>query len=204
MNHRWPRAALACALALTLAACGGDSGSDDAAPPEDPAAEAETGAPAPEEAPAAASATLAPVTVEDIERWRKGVAAELEAVRTAGSRMQEARTNEDTLAAMMAVQEMATQEAGARASGTDLERYRFIRSELSAAISYLTPHLGGIDTTMLSPAMRDELRQSNQAQLEQMKERVPPEVVDALRPLADELRKQDLELVAARLKSAGM
>ena len=204
MIHRWSRAAMACALTLTLTSCGGDSKSDGSAPPADPPAEAESSAPAPEEAPAPTSATQAPLTVDDIARWQKGVAAELDAVRKAGARMSEARTNEDTLSAMMAVQEMATQEAGARAAGTDLERYKFIRSELSAAISYLTPHLGGIDTTMLSPAMRDELRQSNQAQLEQMRERVPPELVEALRPQAEALRKQELELVGTRLKSAGM
>jgi hypothetical protein len=144
------------------------------------------------------------VTVAYIDRWQKGMAAELEAVRAGGRNMKEARTTEDTLSAMTAVQETATQEAGAKAAGLDLERYKFIRSELSAAVSYLTPHLGGIDTTMLSQAQRDELRQSNEAQLKQMEERVPPEVVEALRPRAAELRKQNLELVGERLKSAGM
>jgi hypothetical protein len=105
---------------------------------------------------------------------------------------------------MMGVQEMATQEVGAKAVGMDLERYKLIRSELSAATSYLTPQLGGIDTTMLSPAQRDELRQGNEAQLKQMEDRVPPDVVEALKPRAEALRKQDLQLVAERLKSAGM
>jgi hypothetical protein len=204
MIDRCSRAALACVLTLTLTACGGgESGSDETVPPADDAAEAEAPSPA-AEAPPAASPTTAPVTVEDIERWRKGMAAELEAVRAAGARLKEATTNEDTLSAMMAVQEMATQEAGAKAAGIDLERYKFIRSELSAATTYLTPHLGGIDTTMLSPAMRDELRQSNEAQLKQMEERVPPTVIEELRPRAEALRKQNLELVGTRLRSAGM
>jgi hypothetical protein len=208
MIDRFPRAALACVLAITLSACGGDDSDTDDAPPEDAGAEAEAGdqaapsAGAP--AVAAAAGTTAPVTVADIESWEKGMAGELAAVRAAGARMKEAKTNEDTLSAMMAVQEMATQEAGAKAAGMDLERYKFIRSELSAAVSYLTPHLGGIDTTMLSPAQRDELRQSNEAQLKQMAERVPADVVEALRPRAAELRKQNLTLVGERLKSAGM
>jgi hypothetical protein len=84
------------------------------------------------------------------------------------------------------------------------ERYGVVRSDLSAAASYLTPHLGGIDTTMLSPAQRDEMRQSNAAQLKQMESRVPAAVVDALKPKAEELRKQDLELAGARLKGAGI
>ena len=205
MIDRLPRAALAGVLALTLTACGGgDSDRDEAAPAAEAEAEAggENGAPAADQSPG--TPTNTPVTVADIDAWRKGMAAELEAVRSAGAKMKEAKTSDDTLSAMMAVQEMATQEAGAKAAGLDLERYRFIRSELSAATSYLTPQLGGIDTTMLSPAQRDELRQGNEAQLKQMQDRVPPAVVEALKPRAEELRKQDLGLVAERLKSAGM
>jgi hypothetical protein len=208
MTDRFPRAALACVLAITLSACGGDDSDTDDAPSEDAGAEAEAGdqAAPPAAAPAvdAAAGTTAPVTLADIESWEKAMAGELAAVRAAGARMKEAKTNEDTLSAMMAVQEMITQEAGAKAAGMDPERYKFIRSELSAAVSYLTPHLGGIDTTMLSPAQRDELRQSNEAQLKQMAERVPAEVVEALRPRAAELRKQNMTLVGERLKSAGM
>jgi hypothetical protein len=204
MIDRLSRAVLAGVLAFTLTACGGgDSDRDEAAPAAD--ADSEAGS----ETPAAAdqspgNPTNTPVTAADIDAWQKGMAAELEAVRAAGAKMKDAKTNEDTLSAMMGVQEMATQEVGAKAVGMDLERYKLIRSELSAATSYLTPQLGGIDTTMLSPAQRDELRQGNEAQLKQMEDRVPPDVVEALQPRAEELRKQDLQLVAERLKSAGM
>jgi hypothetical protein len=205
MIDRFPRPALACVLALTFTACGGgESHTDEAAPP----AEAETGAEQPSEtaqpAPDATPGTNAPVTVADIDSWRTGMAAELEAVRAAGARLKETKTADDTLSAMMGVQEMATWEAGAKAAGLDVERYKFINSELSAAVSYLTPQLGGIDTTMLSPAQRQELRESNAAQLKQMEDRVPGEVVEALKPRATELRKQTLELAGERLKSAGV
>ncbi len=76
--------------------------------------------------------------------------------------------------------------------------------DLSAAAGYLAPQVGGLDTTMLSAAQREEMRQGNQAQLKQMEDRVPPAVVEALRPRAAELRTQDLELVATRLKGSGM
>lgn len=205
MIDRFPHAALACVLALTLTACGGgDTDTEDAAPPAE-AADAEAASeasPATEAGPAAAA--TAPVTVGEIDSWQKGMGAELEAVRAAGAKLKDAKTADDTLSAMMGMQEMATQEAGAKAAGLDLERYKYINSELSAAVSYLTPALGGIDTTMLSPAQRDELRESNAAQLKQMEERVPTDVIEALRPRADELRKQSLELVAERLKSAGV
>ncbi len=205
MTDRIPRAALACVLALTFTACGGgDSDTDDAAPRVDAEARAEEGNEPARQAPGAMAGTNAPVTVADIDSWQKGMAAELEAVRAAGARLKEAKTGDDTLSAMMGLQEMATREAGAKAAGLDVERYKFVNSELSAATSYLTPALGGIDTTMLSPAQRDELRQSNADQLKQMEDRVPADVVEALKPRAAELRKQTLELAGERLKSAGV
>ena len=122
----------------------------------------------------------------------------------AAAKLKSAKTGEDTLSAMMAVQDMSTAAAGAKASGVDEERYKLIRSDLSAAAGYLAPQVGGLDTTMLSAEQREEMRQGNEAQLKQMEDRVPPAVVEALRPRAADLRKQDLELVAARLKGAGM
>ncbi len=191
MIARIPRAALACVLALALGCGGGDSDVDAALPPAQPDT-------------APASPAESPVTVADIDAWRKGMAAEIEAVREAAAGMKAARSGDDSLAALMGVQETSTEKAGATAAGLELERYKFVRGELSAAVSYLTPHLGGIDTTLLSAEQRAELRQSNEEQLKQMQERVPPEVVEALRPRAEELRKQNLELVGARLKGAGM
>jgi hypothetical protein len=151
-----------------------------------------------------ANPAVAPLTTADIERWDKGMAGELKAVQEAGAKLKSARTGEDTLTAMMGVQETATMGAGAQAAGLELERYKFVRSNLSAAVSYLTPSQGGIDTTLLSQAQRDEMRQMNEAQIQRMQQDVPAAVVDALKPRAVELRKKDLELVAARLKGAGM
>jgi hypothetical protein len=148
--------------------------------------------------------TSAPLTPADIERWTKGMDGELQAVREAGAKLKSARTSDDTLNAMMGVQEMATVDAGAKAAGIDPERYKFIRSNLSAVVGYLTPSLGGIDTTSLPQAQRDELRKGNEAQIQRMQQEVPADVVDAVKPRAAELRKKDMELVAARLKGAGM
>ena len=148
--------------------------------------------------------TSAPLTPADIERWTKGMDGELQAVREAGAKLKSARTSDDTLNAMMGVQEMATVDAGAKAAGVDPERYKFIRSNLSAVVGYLTPSLGGIDTTSLPQAQRDELRKGNEAQIQRMQQEVPADVVDAVKPRAAELRKKDMELVGARLKGAGM
>jgi hypothetical protein len=201
---RLSRAAVAMACAL-LAACGGKDASRadsaDNADPPDAAAEA----PAPAATSAAPSnPATAPLTVEDIDRWQRGMAAELEAVHQAAAKLKSATTGEDTLSSMMGLQEMSTAAAGAKAAGVDEERYKMIRSDLSAAAGYLAPQIGGVDTTMLSPAQRDEMRQGNEAQLKQMEDRVPPALVEALRPRAAELRTQSLELAGARLKGSGM
>lgn len=188
---------------LLLAACGG--GTDRADSPDDAAAAASAQADAQAEVGSSPSAPVeTPVGVEDIDRWEKGMAAELAAVQEAATKLVGAKTGDDTLSALMGVQEMSTTPIGAKAAGVDPDRYQAIRSDLSAAASYLAPHLGGIDTTILSPAQREEMRQMNATQLKQMETRVPPPVVEALKPRAEALRKKDLELVGARLKGAGM
>lgn len=192
-------------LVAALYGCGAPDAkrdADQAAGAGDAAAEA---APA-DAAPAAAPAEPGqkPLTVADIDRWDKGMAAELEAVQAAAAKRKAAKTADDTVAAMMAVQDMSTLETGAKAAGVDGERYNLIRSTFSAATSYLAPSVGGLDTTALSPAQRADMRAGDAAQLEQMKDVVPADVVSALTPRAAELRKKDLELVAARIKAAGM
>ena len=152
----------------------------------------------------ATNPNVAPLTAADIQRWDKGMAGELKAIEEAGAKIKNARSGEDTLTAMMGVQEMATIGAGAQAAGLKLERYKFVRSNLSAVVAYLTPSQGGIDTTLLSQAQRDEMRQGNETQIQRMQQDVPADVVEALKPRAVELRKKDLELVGARLKGAGM
>jgi hypothetical protein len=102
----------------------------------------------------------------------------------------------------MGVQEMTTTPVGAEAAGMDRERYNTVRSNLGEAVAYLTPHLGGIDTTMLSVAQREEMRAMNAAHLKQLE--LPAEVIEALKPKADALRKKEIELAGARLKGAGM
>jgi hypothetical protein len=145
-----------------------------------------------------------PLTVADIDRWDKGMAAELEAVHAAATKLKEAKTADDTLTAMTATQDMSTLDAGAQAAGLDRERYNLIRSTFSSAAGYLAPSVGGLDTTTLSSDQRAEIRRGNAEQLEQLKDVVPPDVVSALTPRAAQLRTKDLELVAARLKAAGM
>jgi hypothetical protein len=173
------------------------AGSEDSAAPE--------GA-SPDAAPAAAPAETGqkPLTVADIDRWDKGLAAELEAVHAAGARLKQAKTADDTMTAMTGMLDTSTLEAGAQAAGVDRERYNLLRSTFSTAAGYLAPSVGGLDTTALSPDQRAEMARGNAAQLDQMKDLLPPDVVSALTPKAADLRKRDLELTVARLKGAGM
>ncbi len=201
-------ALLSVLVAAILAGCGHkdsrSTDSDETAAAPDSSVQSEPVSSEPSAAAPSSNPTSAPLTSADVGRWEKGLDGEMQAVKEAASKLKSARTSEDTLNAMMGVQEMGTTEAGAKAAGVNPERYKFIRSNLSAVVGYLTPTLGGIDTTGLTPAQRDELRRGNEAQLERMKQDVPAEVVDAIRPRSVELRKKDMELVGARLKGAGM
>src|SRR5688500_3501260 len=104
---------------LFFAGCGG---ADKDEPNDEAVAEAAGDAPAPApDQPGTPSS--APISVDDIARWEKGMAAELAAVHEAGAKLKDAKTGEDTLSALMGVQEMTTTAAGARAAGLDEERY---------------------------------------------------------------------------------
>jgi hypothetical protein len=189
-------------LAALLLACGGgdkakDDTAADAAVEETPTDTAS----APVSAPANPSNT--PVAVDDIDRWAKGMEGELKVVEAAGAKLKAAKTSEDTLNAMMGVQEMNTVEAGAAAAGLELERYRFVRSNLSSAASYLAPEIGGPDLSAMPKEMQEEMKKGNETQLAQLADAVPADVVTALKPRAAALRKQDMELAGARLKAVG-
>jgi hypothetical protein len=147
--------------------------------------------------------TAASLTVDDIDRWKRGMEAELAAVREAGTKLAAAKTGNDTLTAMTGTLETSTREAGAKAAGVDPERYNFIRSTLSSLTAYLAPLEMEMNVKDMPPAMVAQMKQNREQSLAQASAGVPPAVIDALRPRAAELRKQDLTLVGERLKAAG-
>lgn len=183
-------------------AAAADSAAMAAAETDTAAAPSDTGATQP--AGTSGDASSRPLTVADIERWEKGLAGEMRAVQDAAAKMKNARTQEDTLNAIMAPQESETAAAGAQAAGLDEQRYKLIRSEFSEVLRSLAPLAMFSDTTQIPPAQREEFRKQGEDYLKQMESRVPAEVVEALRPRAAELRKKDLELAGARLKAAGV
>ena len=155
-------------------------------------------------APQPGTGNAAPVTVGDIEKWQRGMAAELVAVQQAGEKMKSARNSADSLDNLTAVQEMSTLNAGAAAAGLDPERYKFVRSTLSQVALALSPLELDMDLKAMPPGFADQLKAQGAQNLERMKADAPTEVVEAMRARALQLRKQHTDLVAARLKAAGM
>jgi hypothetical protein len=181
------------AAAADSAAMAETEGSDTAV-----AAPSTTGATQP--AATSADASSRPLTVEDIDRWQKGMEGEIQALQATEAKMKTAKTTEDKLTIMAEAQEGSTAGAGAKAAGLDETRYNFVRAKLSGAVNYLTP----LELEGMPANLREEQRAQAEAYLRQMAWAVPPDVVESLRPRAAELRKQDLELTGARLKASGM
>ena len=192
---------VALALVILVVSCGGDANTEEEAAVDD-ATESATG----EAAPAATTDTepaTAPIKVEDIDRWQRGLAGELEAVQEAGRRFREAKTGTDSANAAGGALDMATVGAGARAAGLSEDRYQFVRTTLSTAVGYLSPIEQEMDVSQMPATMVEEMKKSRETSLAQMSTEVPNEVVEALRPRAAELRKQDLGLTVERLKAVG-
>ena len=166
--------------------------SSDSAPPTASAAAAPT-----------APATAASLTADDIDRWQKGMEAELEAVKKAGAQLKTAKSGEDTLTAVSATTDMSTRAAGAQAAGVDEERYQLIRSTLSTVVGQMTPIEQEMNVSGLPATAVADLKKAREAGLAQATAELSPQLVEALRPRAAALRKQDLTLTGERLKAAG-
>lgn len=190
--------------AIILGGCSGGESAEEASDDTAPASTASQETPAAAVASTAATTAEASMTVADIDRWQKGMVAELAAVRDAGSQLKAAKSANDTISAMMAANEISTRAAGARGAGIDENRYGLIASTLSAVVRYMVP----LDVDMDVRQMPVEMKQAMTADREQSFTRIsasyPKEVIDALRPRAAELRRQELALVGERLKAAGM
>lgn len=195
----------ALAVAALVAGCGKDRKADDSS---DTATQADTAAAAP--APAAqtsaastSSGAPAPLAVEDIDRWQRGMEAELQAVQDAGQRLKRARTGADSLEAVGGALDMATRAAGARAAGVDEARYGFIQSTLSSIVGQMAPLEQEMDVSQMPPAMVAEMKKNREQALARVSEGQPAALLDALRPRAAALRKLDMTLAGQRIKAAG-
>lgn len=186
--------------ALTLAGCGQKSPSSEEAPVAD--APAQDTAPPPAPAQQNSNPVTAALSVEDIERWQRGVQAEAAAVQEASARLDEAKNNDEKLDAITAATELKTLEKGAAAAGLSTDRYRFVRNTFSNAVSQLTPLEQEMDVSAMPKEMLEQMRQAREASVAQLAGTIPADVIEALRPKASELRKQDVTLAGERVKIA--
>lgn len=182
-------------------ACGGSSDAEatDSAAAEEAVAEAPAAAPA--AAPEAADATL---SVADIDRWQRGMEAELKAVEETPARLRAATSGADSVAAVMGATEMGTRAAGAAAAGVDESRYQRLRGELSEVVSQMSPLEAEMNVATMPASMVADMRRAREEGLARLVATLPADVVEALRPRAADLRKQELALVGARMKAAGL
>jgi len=124
---------------LQLTACAksdnADAGNDSATAAEAPAANTTPAAPVT----ATETTAEASMTVSDIDRWQRGMDAELAAVRELGTKLKTARNSTDTMSVIFGVDETATRARGARAVGLDENRCGLVRSTLSSVVRYMVP-----------------------------------------------------------------
>ncbi len=187
-----------------LAACAGgdreEPAADSAIATVDDSAAAAT---PPADAAPASESDDAPLGAADLDRWQKGMEAELKAVQEAGAKLAAARSGLDSVAAVGATIESSTREAGAAAAGVTPDRYLEIRGTLSELVGQMVPsemETGG----KMPAAMVEQIRQGREDGLAKQVAELPADLVDAARPRAEALRRQEMELLAARMRAAGM
>jgi hypothetical protein len=164
-------------------------------------APANTAATPPMPAGSSDASSLAP---DDIDRWQRGMDAELRAIQDAGSQLRNAGTATDSMNAIFAANETSTRSIGAKAAGVSEQQYQLISSTLSSLAADMAPLEQEMDVSSMPAATIATMRQARDKALATASVGVPPQVLAALRPRAGALRKQALDLAAARLKAAGM
>ena len=202
--------ALAMAFAVALAACGGNG---DTESNHDTAAATEATEAAPADAPAAPPrpATAAADTslkLEEIDAYVRGVSKEIELLKAASEKVEQARAAKDDEAELSALMEMAGgfDEAAAEAAGLPLERWKDVQRKIIATV-------GGVDTRKQmqdmagnTEGMTPEQVAEHQRNAEQMLASIPdpyaglgPEVVEALKARHDELARLNAESIGVRM-----
>ena len=193
-------------VALLAVGCGGESDEADTAEATeagDTTANADAAPPSSGE-PYDPQAAEKSMTVEDIDRWARGMEGELEAVREAGRKLKAAKSGTDSLNAIMAANDMSTRAAGARAAGVAEDRYGLINSTLSSVVRYMAPLEAEMNVSQMPAEMVTAMKQNRDSAFARVSAPFPPAVVEAPRPRAEALRKQELALTGERLRAAGM
>jgi len=195
-------------LPLTYACGGGGDATDSAV--ADTAAAVDTVPPGAAAVPSTAEPADAPLSPSDVDAFERGLRAELEAVNKAIADKAAAKSGTDTLSAIMAATEQQTVEAGARAAGLSVDRYRTIVNAISGALAArqgqaMMANMPQPDTSSLTAEQKAQVRKN----AEEMKNAfgnpfkdLPPDVASALEPRAPALDSLRMLVVGTRLKAA--
>lgn len=189
------------AFSLLVTGCGRDAAETAPQTSEEATAASapDTTQPAAATAPSAGARTL---SVDDIDRWQRGMQAELKAVQDAAAQLAQAKDENAKLEALQAATEMRTIDVAAEAAGVDRDTYRRFRNAFSHAVSLLTPIESEMDVSQMPAEMIEQLKQTRDASAKQLESELPADVLDALKTRALDLRTQEKTLVGERLKVA--
>lgn len=197
MNIDRLRSAVTLCVLLT-AGCGQEAPvEEDATTPRTAVEQAAPAQPQPDENP-----TTAALSLEDLERRERGMAAEEKAVLDAAAKLETAKNEDEELEAMMAATEMRTIESGAGAAGVSVDRYRYIRDTVSSAAAKLVPIEQTMDVSGMPKEMLDQMKTAREEGIAALASKIPSEVLGEVRARASEIRKQDLALAGKRLEVA--
>ena len=161
---------------------------------------------------AAGGAVDAPMTIEDVDRYERGVRAEIDVARKAVDDRKRAKSSSDSLSAQFAALEQNTVEAGARAAGVSVERYRAINGVMDRVLgarqmgAAMQKQAKAMDTTGLSAEdrarVREGMAQAHAAFGDPYKD-LPPDVAAVVKRRADQLDALRAQLLKLRFQAAG-
>lgn len=196
-----------------LVACGGRDDTETG----EPAADAATATPAPEAgqaAPAepAAAPADAPLALEDVDAYVRGMQKEIELIKAGAAKVREARAAKDQDAEMKAMVELSMGDRdtqAAQAAGLDAARWQAVKSKIAAVVGGAAMRrqmatMGG-DTSDMTPEQRAEQEANLAKMLAQLPEPyagLDPAVAEALKARQDELGRLHAESVGLLMNAA--
>jgi len=193
---------IATLAALALAAC---NGKQDHAAADSVASHGDTTVSSPTPTTTSSAGTTAPALgPDDIDRWQRGMDAELKAVQNAATQLKTAKNSTDSLNALFGANESSTRTVGAQAAGVDEQRYQLISNTLASLAADMSPVEQEMDVTKMPASAIESMKHAREQSLASVSATLSPALVEAMRPRAAALRKQALALAGERLKAAGM
>lgn len=206
------RAALALALASTLAACGGK----DEADPARAADEATAAAPAADAAAPQAGPAIddSPLRAAELDAYARGMQKEVSLLQAASDKVKQARASGDEDAEATSMMELATIETeveGAKAAGLDQARYLFVKNAVDSALGkaemQATMKAMGAQAGVeeLPPEQRQQVeagRAEMEAGLGDPWQGMAPEVATAMQSRQAELAQLRAQAIAVRFNAA--